>query len=74
MPEAIEKINVIVLADRELKLREMVESIDLSHGSVVSFFNYLFARWIPRLLTIDHDTQKNNSSRNGGYLWRRKKI
>lgn len=58
--ETIEKIHDMVLADRRLKVREIVEAIGISHGSVVSILNdhlgmrKLSARWVPRLLTIDH--------------------
>ena len=58
--ETIEKIRNMVLADRRLKMPEIVESIGISHGSVVSILKdnlgmkKLSARWVPRLLTIDH--------------------
>ena len=45
--ETIDKICNMVLADQRLKVREIVEAIGKSHGSVLS------ARWVPRLLTID---------------------
>ncbi|XP_022822885.1 histone-lysine N-methyltransferase SETMAR-like [Spodoptera litura] len=57
--ETAEKIHDMVLADRRLKVREIVEAIGISHGSVVSILNdhlgmrKLSARWVPRLLTID---------------------
>ena len=35
IPEAIEKIRNMVLTDRRLKVRKIVEAIDISHGSVV---------------------------------------
>ena len=59
-PETIEKIHDMVLSDRRFKVREIVEAIGISHGSVVSILNdhlgmrKLFARWVPCLLTIDH--------------------
>ena len=59
-PETIKKIHDMVLADRRLKVREIVEAIGISHGSVVSILSdhlgmrKLSARWVPRLLTIDH--------------------
>ena len=60
IPETIEKIRNVVLADRRLKAREIVEAIGISHASVVSILKdhlgmkRLSARWVPRLLTIDH--------------------
>ena len=60
IPETIEKIRSMVLADRRLKVREIVEAIGISHGSVVSIMKdhlgmkKLSARWVPRLLTIYH--------------------
>ena len=35
-PATIEKIRNIVLADRRLKVRQIVEAIGISHGLVVS--------------------------------------
>ena len=58
--ETIEKIRNMVLADRRLKMREIVEAIGISHGSVVSILKdhlgmkKLSAKSVPRLLTIDH--------------------
>ena len=60
IPETIEKIRNMVLADRRLKVREIVEAIGISHGSVVSILKdhlgmkKLSARWVPGLLTINH--------------------
>ncbi|XP_011251320.1 histone-lysine N-methyltransferase SETMAR-like [Camponotus floridanus] len=48
------------MADRRLKVREIVEATGISHGSVVSILSdhlgmrKLSARWMPRLLTIDN--------------------
>lgn len=53
-PEAIERIHDMVLTDRQLKVRQIVEAISISHDSVVSIFNdhlgkrKLSARWVPR--------------------------
>ena len=50
----------MVLDDRRLKVREIVEAIGISHGSVVSILKdhlgmkKLSTRWVPRMLTIDH--------------------
>ena len=37
IPEAIEKIRNVVLADRRLKAREIVEAIGISHGQWFRF-------------------------------------
>ena len=56
IPETIEKIPNMVLADRRLKVRETVEAIGISQGSVALILKdhlgmkKLSARWVPRLL------------------------
>ena len=56
----------MVLADRRLKVRGIVEGI--SHGSVVSILKdhlgmkKLSTRWLPRLLTIDHKRNRVTTS------------
>ena len=63
IPETIEKIRNMVLADREI-----VEAIGISHGSVVSILKdhlgmkKLSARWVSRLLTIDHKRNRVTTS------------
>ena len=49
MPETIEKIRNMVLADRRLKVREIVEAIGMSHGSVVS----ILKDFLHRFITVD---------------------
>jgi len=55
----IDKVHDIVLTDRRVKVREF-EATDISHGTVISIFHEqldmkkLSARWVPRLLTVDH--------------------
>ena len=50
----------MVLADRRVKMREIVDAIGISYCSVVSILNdqlglkKLSARWVPRLLSVDH--------------------
>ena len=50
----------MVSADWRLKVQEIVEAKDISHGSMLSILNdqlgmrKLFTRWVPCLLTIDH--------------------
>ena len=40
IPETIEKIRNMVLADRRLKVRKIVEVIGISDGSVVSILKF----------------------------------
>ncbi|XP_018314122.1 uncharacterized protein [Mycetomoellerius zeteki] len=58
-PEIIDKIHDIVLTDRRVKVRGLVEATGISHGTVISILHELSmkklsARWVPRLLTVDH--------------------
>lgn len=61
--EMINKIHDIVLADRRVKLREIVDIVNISKERVENILHKhlhmrkLSARWVPRLLTID---QKRN--------------
>ena len=54
------KIHDMVLADRRVQVREIVDAIGISYGSVVSILNdqlglrKLSERWVPSLLSIDH--------------------
>ena len=58
----------MVLADRRLKVRKIVEPTGISHGSVVSILEdhlgmkKLSARWVARLLTIAHKRNRVTSS------------
>ena len=60
MPEIIDKIQDIVLTDRRMKVRELVEATGISHDTVISILHEqigmkkLSARWVPRSLTMDH--------------------
>jgi len=60
MLEIIDKVHDIVLTDRRVKVRELVEATGISHGTVISILHEqlgmikLLARWVPRLLTVDH--------------------
>ena len=62
----IEKIHRIVLNDRRIKVRELVEIVGISHVRVLNItyqqleMKKLSARWVSRLLTIDQKTNKND--------------
>lgn len=55
--EMIEKIEAMVMEDRRISARRIVETLDISHGSVLSILhdqlhmNKVSARWVPRMLT-----------------------
>ncbi|KAG5333595.1 SETMR methyltransferase, partial [Acromyrmex heyeri] len=59
-PEIMDKVHDIVLTDRRVKVSELVEATGISHGTVISILHEqlgmknLSARWMPRLLTVDH--------------------
>jgi len=38
-PEIIEKVHDIVLTDRRVKVRELVEATGISHGTVISILH-----------------------------------
>ncbi|XP_018393225.1 PREDICTED: uncharacterized protein LOC108772230 [Cyphomyrmex costatus] len=58
--EIIDKVHDIVLTDRRVKVRELVEATSISHGTVILTLykqlgmKKLSARWMPRLFTVDH--------------------
>ena len=39
MPEIIDKVHDIVLTDRGVKVRELAEATDISHGTVISILH-----------------------------------
>ena len=61
--EMIDKIHDIVLNDRWFKVREISETVKFSVGYVWHILHEclgmrkLSARWIPRLLTVDHKSR-----------------
>jgi histone-lysine N-methyltransferase SETMAR len=68
-PEIVDKIHDMVLEDRRVKVREIEEATGISHGSVVSILHdqlcmrKLSARWVPRLLTVDHKRNRVTDSK-----------
>ena len=50
--EMIDRIHDIVLNDRRLKVREISETVNISHECLG--MRKLSARWVPRLLAADH--------------------
>ena len=68
-PKTIEKIHDMVFTNQRLKVREIVEVIGISHGSVVLILNdhsgtrKQSARWVPCLLTIVHKQNRVTTSK-----------
>ena len=55
-PEMIDKIHDVVLSDRRIKMREVVETPGISQGTMFSILHEklgvkkISSRWVPRLL------------------------
>ena len=83
--EMINKIHDIVLNNRGVKVRELEEAFNISHGTAISILHQhlhmkkLSVRWVPRLLTIDNKRKRVTTSeqcldlikRNPNDFWRR---
>jgi len=60
----VTKIHDLVLADRRLKIREIVELVNMSKDHVGHFLHEILGikkmsvRWVPRLLTPDNRTSE----------------
>ncbi|KYM93284.1 hypothetical protein ALC53_00220, partial [Atta colombica] len=59
-PEIVDKIHNIVLTDRRVNVRELVEATGISHGTISILHEQLdmkklSARWVSRLLTVNHN-------------------
>ena len=58
MPEMVKKIHKMVLDDRQLKVRELADMVDISKSAVHRILTEnldmrkLCARWVPRLLAM----------------------
>ena len=59
-PEIVDKIHGMILDDRRMKGRQMAEAVGIStereHQILHEYLEMkkLSARWVPRLLTLDH--------------------
>jgi len=59
-PEIVDKIHGMILDDRRIKVREVAEAVGIStervHHILHEYLDMkkLSARWVPRLLTLDH--------------------
>src|SRR5436190_21585100 len=67
--ENIAKVHKIVLDDRQIKVREIAEVMNMSNERVCHILNQhldmrkLSARWVPRLLTLDQKRVRMKVSR-----------
>ena len=63
-PENINKVHDIVLQDRRITIRDIVEETGFSYHSVRNILEKelgmkkLTARWVPRMLTLDQKRQR----------------
>ena len=79
IPENITKVHKIVLSDRKLKLREIVDTLKISSGSVFTILHEslgmckLFSKWVPRLFTPDQKKQRVEDSKRCLELFKRGK-
>ncbi|KAG5313929.1 SETMR methyltransferase, partial [Acromyrmex insinuator] len=73
-PEIIDKVHDIVLTDRRVKVCELVEATGISHGTVISILHEqlgmkkLSVRWMPRLLSVDHNSSIDSKSRHRDHV------
>ena len=78
-PETIKKVHQIVFENRELKLREIADTLKISYGSVYAILHEhlsmrkLLSKWVPRLLTVDQKRQSVVDSERCLELFRRNK-
>jgi histone-lysine N-methyltransferase SETMAR len=68
--DMVDKIHDIVLADRRVKIREIVEMLNISYERVWHILHEhlgmkkLSARWVPRLLTVDQKRNRVTTSKD----------
>ena len=59
-PENVERVELLILDNRRITIREISEEVGISVGSVEDIvkkdlhFSKVSARWIPRILTTEH--------------------
>lgn len=68
-PEMVDKIHGMILDDRRVKVREIAEGVNIAIGQVQKILvkylglKKLSARWVPRLLTIEHKRNRMATSK-----------
>lgn len=79
-PEMVDKIHDIVLADRRVKLRDIVDIVNISSKRVFNILHEyldikkLSAKWVPRFLTIDQKRNRVTTSKQVLELLQRNPI
>lgn len=69
-PEIVDKIHGMILDDRRMKVREVAETVGIStervHHILHEYLDMkkLSARWVPRLLTLDHKRNRVTTSKD----------
>lgn len=67
--EHIRQVRNLVLINRRLTTRDLADAVDISTGSILNIFNKhlemkkLYARWVPRSLTIDQKQERVDFSK-----------
>ncbi|GBP54687.1 Histone-lysine N-methyltransferase SETMAR [Eumeta japonica] len=68
-PEIVDKIHEMILDDRRMKVRELAHAVGISTERVHHILHEyldkrkLSARWVPRLLTLDHKRNRVTTSK-----------
>lgn len=68
-PEIVDKIHEMILDDRRMKVRELAHAVGIStervHHILHEYLDMrkLSARWVPRLLTLDHKRNRMTTSK-----------
>ncbi|XP_035210768.1 histone-lysine N-methyltransferase SETMAR-like [Stegodyphus dumicola] len=66
--ETAARLNECILANRRITIDEILNELDISHGSVYKIiadhlkFRKVCARWVPRLLTEEHKEKRFESA------------
>lgn len=78
-PENIKKIHKMILENRKITLYEIVDALNISYERVHHMVHEklemrkLLAKWVPRLLTVDHKQQRIDDSEQCLAMFKRNK-
>lgn len=70
-PELIKMAENMILSDRRVLVDDIAKELEISHGSAWSIvrddlaYSKVSCRWVPKMLTEDHKTQRLMASRSG---------
>ncbi|GBP84565.1 Histone-lysine N-methyltransferase SETMAR [Eumeta japonica] len=76
-PEIVDKIHKMIMDDRRMKVRELAHAVGISTEQVHHILHEyldmrkLSARWVPRLLTLDHKCNRVTTSKECLAMFRR---